>query len=403
LFHYLVGFTPEHGATDPINAHDRPMSQTRINQWLSRLPQNGPWVVSLALSALIAIELALVTQSLWGASPVKSVQLPAPHPLHPNQAAGVDVQSIVAAHLFGIPQRAAQDESNAPQTTANLVLAGTIATQDPKHGVAIISDGGPSKVYSVGDNIGGAALHSVYLDRVILDRGGTLETLVLPRLMLAGRPAPGHRAVGVDPNTAANLDNVRRMVQQDPGLLNEVMRTVASYDNKAGKLRGFRVYPGRNRSAFNGLGLRPGDLVTAINGTTLDDPQRSQEIFNTIQSSNSATVTIERAGQTVEVSMNIAQVAQEANKDLAAAPASPPPGSYAGAAAAAPTLPEPTPSSDSGAPGTPGAAPAAGATPAPGVAPASGAAAAAGSDAGAPSGAGSAPTPPSGPGAGGFN
>jgi len=168
-------------------------------------------------------------------------------------------------------------------------------------------------------------------------------------------------------------------------------------------LRGFRVYPGRNRSAFNGLGLRPGDLVTAINGTTLDDPQRSQEIFNTIQSSNSATVTIERAGQTVEVSMNIAQVAQEANKDLAAAPASPPPGSYAGAAAAAPTLPEPTPSSDSGAPGTPGAAPAAGATPAPGVAPASGAAAAAGSDAGAPSGAGSAPTPPSGPGAGGFN
>lgn len=366
------------------------MSQTRINQWLTRLPQNGPWVVSLALSALIAIELALLTQSLWGASPVKTVQLPAPHALHPNQAAGVDIQSIVAAHLFGIPPRAAQDESNAPQTTANLVLAGTIATQDPKHGVAIISDGGPSKVYSVGDHIGGAALHSVYLDRVILDRGGTLETLVLPRLMLAGRPAPAHRPIGADPNTAANLENVRRMVQQDPGLLNEVMRTVASYDNKAGKLRGFRVYPGRNRSAFNSLGLRPGDLVTAINGTTLDDPQRSQEIFNTIQSSNSATVTIERGGQTVEVSMNIAQVAQEANKDLAAAPASAPPG-------------EPTSGSDTGAPGAPGAAPAPGAPPAPGAAPGSGTAAPAGPDAGTPSTTGSAPTSPSGPGAGGFN
>ncbi len=96
----------------------------------------------------------------------------------------------------------------------------------------------------------------MYLDHVILDRGGALETLKLRGLLLAGAAAPSaRRQIGADPNTAANLENVRRMVQQDPGLLNEVMRTVASYDNKAGKLRGFRVYPGRNRSAFNGLGL----------------------------------------------------------------------------------------------------------------------------------------------------
>jgi hypothetical protein len=68
------------------------------------------------------------------------------------------------------------------------------------------------------------------------------------------------------------------------------------------------------------LGLRPGDLVTAINGTTLDDPQRGQEIFNAIQSSNSASVTIERAGKTIDVSLNLAQLATEANRDLSAAP-----------------------------------------------------------------------------------
>jgi membrane-associated protease RseP (regulator of RpoE activity) len=68
------------------------------------------------------------------------------------------------------------------------------------------------------------------------------------------------------------------------------------------------------------LGLRPGDLVTAINGTTLDDPQRGQEIFNAIQSSNSASVTIERAGKTIDVSLNLAQLATDANRDLSAAP-----------------------------------------------------------------------------------
>ncbi len=105
------------------------------------------------------------------------------------------------------------------------------------------------------------------------------------------------------------------------------MRIVPSYDSAAGKLRGFRAYPGRNRQIFNKLGLKAGDLVTAINGTALDDPQRGQEIFNTIQTSDHVTVTIERGGQKQDITLNIAQVAAQATKDLdgeanpAAAPA----------------------------------------------------------------------------------
>jgi hypothetical protein len=56
--------------------------------------------------------------------------------------------------------------------------------------------------------------------------------------------------------------------------------------------------------------------VTAINGTPLDDPQRSQEVFNTIQTSDHVTVTVERAGQRQDISLNIAQVAAQAEKDL---------------------------------------------------------------------------------------
>ncbi len=212
---------------------------------------------------------------------------------------------MVSAHLFGIAKAdpSTQDPANAPLSSANLVLAGTIATEDPKHGIAIISDGGPSKVYSVGQNVNGATLHSVYLDHVILDRGGTLETLLLPRQLAGDRNrASPVRRIGADPRTAAAVDNIRRMVQQDPGILDQVMRTVPSYDNAAGKLRGFRAYPGRNRAIFNKLGLKPGDLVTAINGQAFDDPQRSQEVFNTIQTSDHVTVTLERGGQKQDIS-----------------------------------------------------------------------------------------------------
>jgi len=315
------------------------MLDVRSNQWLSRLQGNGPHLLSALFAALIIAQLASVAIS-WLSGRAKSPQPVASHSATARPAAGVDVQGIVSAHLFGVAvvDPGAQDPANAPLSSANLVLAGTIATRDPKHGIAIISDGGPTKVYSVGENVNGASLHSVYLDHVILDRAGVLETLQLPRLLSGSQPQPVvRRGAGPDPHTVAAVDNIRRMVQQDPGLLDQVMRTVPSYDNAAGKLRGFRAYPGRNRAIFNKLGLKPGDLVTAINGTMLDDPQRSQEVFNTIQTSDRVTVTVERAGQKQEITLNIAQVAAQATKDLEGEPAATPGGPIGAPAVGSPS------------------------------------------------------------------
>lgn len=316
------------------------MQDVHSSEWLARLSSNGPTYVSLVIAALVAIELARIAMALL-ASPVKSPQptfaraAPAAH-----ARSMAEVQAVVSAHLFGLAVAdAKQDPAQAPLSSANLQLAGTIATEDPKHGLAIISAGGPSKVYAVGDNVSGATLHSVYLDHVVLDRAGSLETLLLPRQIAGGGRAPVRRGAS---STVAAVDNLRRMVEKDPGILDQVMRTVASYDNAAGKLRGFRAYPGRNRALFARLGLKPGDLVTAINGQPLDDPQRSQEVFNTIQSSDNVTVTVERGGQREDLSLNIAQVAGEATRELE--------GSSASSAAAGPVVPgTPAPV----APGTP--------------------------------------------------
>jgi general secretion pathway protein C len=297
------------------------MTDPRIQDWLTRLTRNGPWLGSMLIAALIAIELARITVMLASSNQLRPIALPA---AGPGMGAGmrraaINVQSVASAHLFGIaaPEPGLQDPNNAPPTTANLVLAGTIATQDPTHGVAIISDGGPSKVYSVGDNLSGFRLHSVYLDHVILDRGGSLETLSLPRQFL-----PSHVAATRSGAPPA-VENLKRLVAQDPNILAQVMRAVPSYDSAAGKLRGFRIYPGKNRSAFNNLGLRPGDLVTAINGSPLDDPQRGQEIMNTVETADRATVTIERGGQAQDLTLNIAQVVTEATNGIASATAEP--------------------------------------------------------------------------------
>jgi C-terminal processing protease CtpA/Prc len=61
------------------------------------------------------------------------------------------------------------------------------------------------------------------------------------------------------------------------------------------------------------LGLRPGDQVTAINGTPLDDRDRGEQILHTLSSSSEAHVTVIRNGQPQDLVLNIAQVAQEAD------------------------------------------------------------------------------------------
>src|SRR6202049_3383060 len=122
-----------------VTIHHLHLLDTRTHGWLSRLQGNGPRLASLALAALIAVELARIAISLLGGGPVKSPQ-PVLASVAPRaQHAGFDVQSVVSAHLFGIaaPDPSAEDPANAPQSTANLVLAGTIATQDPTRGGAI--------------------------------------------------------------------------------------------------------------------------------------------------------------------------------------------------------------------------------------------------------------------------
>ena len=73
-----------------------------------------------------------------------------------------------------------------------------------------------------------------------------------------------------------------------------------------GVMRGYRIYPGRDRSLFNAAGLRPGDLVTGINGTELNDATRALQMLTELSTASQVSLTIERGGnaQTVNISLN---------------------------------------------------------------------------------------------------
>ncbi|HEY4972332.1 MAG TPA: PDZ domain-containing protein, partial [Steroidobacteraceae bacterium] len=92
-----------------------------------------------------------------------------------------------------------------------------------------------------------------------------------------------------------------------------------------GKLQGYRIFPGgaHGTSAFAQLGLKPGDMIEAVNGTALDDAARAMEVLQTLSSSATATVTVSRNGQTQEVNLNLANLNLDADSGDNAAPGQP--------------------------------------------------------------------------------
>ena len=227
----------------------------------------------------------------------------------------MDIGRIVNAHLFGLagaPASGETDPASVAATQMNLVLAGTIAHADPEKGFAIVGESAATaRVYAVGKTItGGTKLHSVYPDRVILDRGGKLEALILPKKFQGGGMSAARPVAAAPPPDPMMGQRLQNLAAQNPGAITEVIRPQPVFAN--GQQRGYRVYPGRNRQQFSQRGLMPGDLVTAINGTPLDDPARGMEILQSINSAAQVTVTVERNGQSTQVNINTAQVAAEA-------------------------------------------------------------------------------------------
>jgi general secretion pathway protein C len=304
--------------------------------WLEGLPpsdrarafllRDGPRVATWILAIALGVQAALILTDLagGGASPAPA------RTGTPVRSHALDVAAITNAHLLGAAARR-EEGPDAPQTHINLVLTGIIAGNDPRLGLAIVGQSAQTaKVYAVGDSIaGGVKLHAVYDDHVLIDRSGAIESLALPRQVNSGNAPPPSAASIPGENPA--IERMRRMISEQPGLIGDVLRPQAVLNR--GRTEGFRVFPGRNRAAFMRLGLRPGDVVTAINGTPLDDQDRGEQILRTLGSASEARVTVKRAGQTQDLTLNIAQVAQEADN---LAPQLPPPG-------AAPPAPEPPP------------------------------------------------------------
>ena len=282
-------------------------SQLDTDRAIAAINQALPRWVALALVIAIAWQIARLVWLLIPGSDVGDAIIAPPAQITRAASSGaesVDVQRIADTHLFGEADREEiivapqEDHENLAETRLNLSLKGTIASGDQDTSIAIISDArNEEKIYMIRDTVApGATLHAVYADRVVLNRGGTLEVLKLPKEFPQGsQPVRRNTTTVSRAASPSNNQSIQNVVTQNVTKLADVIRPTPYY--VSGQMQGYRVYPGRDRKQFAALGLRPGDLIKDIDGAALTNPQQATQIFQGLGDKDQVSVTVERNGQ----------------------------------------------------------------------------------------------------------
>ncbi len=277
-----------------------------------------PPYANLLLVVVIAFLLAKIIWMLVPGSAVGGTVTPPatlPDPVSAS-ADSMDVRAIADSHIFGV----ADDESSAPELIAapeddladtrlvNLTLNGTVASAIAKYSVAIISDGGrDQEVYIIGDSVGNnATLHAVYPDRVVLNEKGVLTNLKLPREFKDVPVSNARRETATTRQEFDDSQSIQAVVTQNLTKLTDVIRPTPY--RVGGEQVGFRVYPGRDRKQFAALGLKPGDIITDIDGQTLSDASQAMQIFQSLGTAEEVTVTLDRDGQIETLTLRTSQL-----------------------------------------------------------------------------------------------
>jgi general secretion pathway protein C len=175
---------------------------------------------------------------------------------------------------------------------------------------AVIEDtaGGEQRLVGVGDEVGDARVAEIAWDQVTLRRPGGDETLALTTepASSASSPSAPHDV----PPAAVPADPAIRQTSPDAYIVDRTALTGA-VDNTSGLLTqlravpevsdgrpvGFRLLQMKRDSVFTRLGLRDGDVVQRVNGTTLADPASLLGFLQRLKDEPRVALDIVRGGQ----------------------------------------------------------------------------------------------------------
>ncbi|HET8941713.1 MAG TPA: PDZ domain-containing protein, partial [Rudaea sp.] len=124
--------------------------------------------------------------------------------------------------------------------------------------------------------------------------------------------AKGDRASSIPPtyvppsmaHGAIDWSRAQQQLQIDPAQLARQVHIAPVFEN--GKIAGARLSGGgRVAELMQQAGLKPTDLITAVNGTSLSSLSNPQELMDNLKDASSLQVTVMRDGKPATLSLNL--------------------------------------------------------------------------------------------------
>lgn len=288
------------------------------------LQRRLPPTVSVLLALVVATELASLASTLLRPA---SLRLP----IGPARVVGAEEDalgrpappSISSTHLFGEAQHDVDPASRSspppvptPESTLEATLTGVLLEQDGGASAAIIAIDNTQRSYRAGDavGIGGALLREIHPDHVVVERSGQLEMLRLiefaDALSTPPRPsaplayaADAASALATGSATAIAAPHTRPNLPGAPPAANVIRLALYRGDD----VTGLRASPGPDAQKFRDLGLKEGDIITAVNDTSLANARNGAALFHELESSPAVKLAVVRGGipQTVMIPSSV--------------------------------------------------------------------------------------------------
>jgi len=187
-----------------------------------------------------------------------------------------------------------------PLAPLNVTLVGTAVIEGGRS-YALIESSGDLKLIREGDEVAPEAkLVTVKADRILVERRGATEEILLYPPETAGqsaaatrRPAPvARRPPTPEPESSETVRQVddstwlvdSREIEQASANMSQLMTQIRVVPNFTdGQPDGFKVFAIRPGSLFSKVGLQNGDVLKRINGVELQGPEQAFEAYQTLK------------------------------------------------------------------------------------------------------------------------
>jgi general secretion pathway protein C len=266
-------------------------------------------LVTLIILFAVDITMKLVKSRLAVDLPKESIERPTTAETKENKPYAA-YSKITERNLFQnasstAPEEESEETMDHPVTDLKLVLKGTVVGTEGRS-FAVIEDEKlrTQNLFHLNDTVSsGVTLNSIYADRVVINRNGEKELLLMFQESKGTEKAPTARSAR---STESRRTIQREEIQEAVQDLRSVMRDVRIIPHfTAGKRDGFTVTYVRQGSRLEDLGLMKNDIIVEINGTPAADFRNIIEIFNKYADVDTLDLGVERNNEQITISYSV--------------------------------------------------------------------------------------------------